>query len=98
MLTSQEVPKGGIAQFQVTRGGTSAPLSPVTIAPPTPYGLGFLTVDSSSQFLLVSRIVSNRMVTNQYLIGSDGTLTANSTPTVNGGNSTNPFIFAPNGR
>jgi 6-phosphogluconolactonase len=89
---------GGIAQFQVTSDGTLAPLSPATIAPPTPYGLGFLTVDPLDQFLFASGIVSNPMVTNQYLIGSDGTLTANSTPTVNGGNSTNPFIFAPNGQ
>jgi hypothetical protein len=57
--------EGGIAQFQVTSDGTLAPLSPATIAPPTPYGLGFLTVDPSSQFLFAIGIVSNPMVTNQ---------------------------------
>jgi 6-phosphogluconolactonase len=92
------VSAGGLEQFQVASDGTLTPLTPATIPPPTAYGLGFVGVDPSSQYLFASGIVANPMVTNQYMVAADGTLTANSTPTVSGGSGVNPFVFAPNGQ
>src|SRR5579863_266315 len=93
-----DVGQGTVAQFHVESDGTLTPLSPATVAGPSPYGTNFVTVDPSGTYLFAnSALLGGTASVNQYVIGSDGTLAPNDTPTVNV-TGWNELLFTPNGQ
>ncbi len=86
-----------VAQLQVGSDGTLTPLNPATVGSPGFPGIDFVTVDPSGQYLFTgSALLGGTTPANQYLIGSDGTLTPNVIPSVNV-TGWNQFTFTPNG-
>lgn len=78
------VAEGDVAQLHVESDGTLTFLSPATVAGPPDPGTDFVTVDPSGQYLFANTaILGGTYPVNQYVIGSDGTLTPNATPAVN---------------
>ncbi len=87
-----------VAQFQMSSSGELTALTPASVS--VPAYTGGLASDRSGKFVFAETGQASWITPtiDQFVVGSDGSLTPNAVPTIDSGKGPGPMAFTPNGK